>query len=343
MRYTPRPSLGVMWSGAVRRRGCCWRARRAGLERMRVLAAMCGGVDSAVAAARARTPVTRSPASTWRCAEPGSPPLRSAGLLHAGGRQGRPAGGGRDRDPFLRMGYGGAVRRRRGRRLRAEYARGRTPNPCLRCNEKIKFAAVLDRALALDFDAVVTGHHARLEQTAGLRRSADIAKDQSYVLAMLAASSWPGDFPLGDSTKAQVRAEAAARGLAVAAKPDSTTSASSRGDTRGLATGAPRRAARPGRGRRAGAVIGSHDGAYGFTSASAAAWHQRPGRRRPAALRPGRRARELGHGDRRARRVTGRDRDPGRAPGLDRLRPASGSAGLPGAVAGARAGASRPP
>ena len=44
----------------------------------------------------------------------------------------------------------------------AEYAAGRTPNPCLRCNEKIKFAAVLDRALALGFDAVVTGHHARL-------------------------------------------------------------------------------------------------------------------------------------------------------------------------------------
>ena len=46
----------------------------------------------------------------------------------------------------------------------AEYARGNTPNPCLRCNEKIKFAAVLDRAVALGFDAVCTGHHARLEQ-----------------------------------------------------------------------------------------------------------------------------------------------------------------------------------
>src|SRR5207245_2307201 len=66
----------------------------------------------------------------------------------------------------------------------AEYAAGRTPNPCLRCNEKIKFAAVLDRALALGFDAVCTGHHARL--TGGeLRRSVDAAKDQSYVLAVL--------------------------------------------------------------------------------------------------------------------------------------------------------------
>jgi tRNA-specific 2-thiouridylase len=67
----------------------------------------------------------------------------------------------------------------------AEYAAGRTPNPCLRCNEKIKFAAVLDRALALGFDAVVTGHHARLGPDGLLRRSVDLAKDQSYVLAVL--------------------------------------------------------------------------------------------------------------------------------------------------------------
>src|SRR5258706_12129325 len=67
----------------------------------------------------------------------------------------------------------------------AEYAAGRTPNPCVRCNEKIKFAAVLDRALALGFDAVVTGHHARRDDAGRLRRSVDPAKDQSYVLAVL--------------------------------------------------------------------------------------------------------------------------------------------------------------
>ena len=66
----------------------------------------------------------------------------------------------------------------------AEYAAGRTPNPCLRCNEKIKFAAVLDRALALGFDAVCTGHYARVVDGT-LRRAADPAKDQSYVLAVL--------------------------------------------------------------------------------------------------------------------------------------------------------------
>ena len=91
----------------------------------------------------------------------------------------------------------------------AEYARGRTPNPCLRCNEKIKFAAVLDRAVALGFDAVVTGHHARLGPDGLLRRSVDAAKDQSYVLAVLTRAQLSRSmFPLGDSTKAAVRAEA---------------------------------------------------------------------------------------------------------------------------------------
>ena len=102
-----------------------------------------------------------------------------------------------------------------------EYAAGRTPNPCLRCNEKIKFAAVLDKALALGFDAVCTGHYARLFDGV-LRRAADPSKDQSYVLAVLAPHQLAHAlFPLGDSLKSQVREEAAARGLAVAAKPDS--------------------------------------------------------------------------------------------------------------------------
>ena len=85
-----------------------------------------------------------------------------------------------------------------------EYARGNTPNPCLRCNEKIKFAAVLDRAVALGFDAVCTGHHARLTPPAGqasapsLTRSVDAGKDQSYVLAVLTSEQLSrAMFPLG--------------------------------------------------------------------------------------------------------------------------------------------------
>ena len=103
----------------------------------------------------------------------------------------------------------------------AEYESGNTPNPCLRCNEKIKFEAVLDRAIALGFDAVATGHHVR--KTDGrLVRSVDPDKDQSYVLGVLTAEQLEhAMFPLGDCTKEQVRAEAERRGLSVADKPDS--------------------------------------------------------------------------------------------------------------------------
>jgi tRNA-specific 2-thiouridylase len=107
----------------------------------------------------------------------------------------------------------------------SEYAEGRTPNPCLRCNEKIKFAAVLDRALALGFDAVATGHYAVLREGADgveLHRSADAAKDQSYVLGVLDQQQLRHSlFPLGDTPKPLVREEAARRGLLVADKPDS--------------------------------------------------------------------------------------------------------------------------
>jgi tRNA-uridine 2-sulfurtransferase len=148
----------------------------------------------------------------------------------------------------------------------AEYAAGRTPNPCLRCNEKIKFAAVLDRALALGFDAVVTGHHARLVD-GRLMRSVDPGKDQSYVLAVLGPEQLAhAVFPLGDSTKAQVRAEAASRGLAVAEKPDSHDICFiADGDTRGFL--ASRLGTAPGDivDGRTGSVLGRHAGAYGYT------------------------------------------------------------------------------
>jgi tRNA-specific 2-thiouridylase len=107
-----------------------------------------------------------------------------------------------------------------------DHAVGRTPNPCIECNRHLKFDLLVERATALGFDAVATGHHARVvhraDGTRRIGRGRDAAKDQSYVLHMIT-----GDvlrrllFPVGDRTKDEVRAIAAAAGLRTATKPDS--------------------------------------------------------------------------------------------------------------------------
>ncbi len=106
-----------------------------------------------------------------------------------------------------------------------EYRAGRTPNPCMRCNERIKFAAVLDRAIALGFDAVATGHYAQIVDGASgpeLHRAVDPTKDQSYVLGVLTREQLRHTLlPLGGDLKEFVRDEAEQRGLLVARKPDS--------------------------------------------------------------------------------------------------------------------------
>jgi tRNA-uridine 2-sulfurtransferase len=147
----------------------------------------------------------------------------------------------------------------------AEYAAGRTPNPCARCNERVKVAALLDRATRLGFDALATGHYARVED-GRLYRAADAAKDQSYVLYMLGPEQLAHlRLPLGTLTKPKVREIAAAHGLRVAAKPESYDICFiPDGDTAGWLE---RRL-----GRRAGEIVdrdgrvlGRHDGAYRFT------------------------------------------------------------------------------
>ncbi len=140
----------------------------------------------------------------------------------------------------------------------------------MRCNEKIKFAALLERAIELGFDAVCTGHYATLidgDRGLELHRASDNAKDQSYVLGVLTAEQLAHTyFPLGTTpSKAIVRAEAEARGLSVAQKPDSHDICFiPDGDTRGwlaekvgTATGEIV--------DRSGEVVGSHEGAHAFT------------------------------------------------------------------------------
>jgi len=105
------------------------------------------------------------------------------------------------------------------------YASGRTPNPCVECNRSIKFGRLFDRANALGFDFLATGHHARVLQRREkyeLARGADGAKDQSYVLYMLGQRELARSrFPVGDLLKADVRAHAARLGLRTADKPES--------------------------------------------------------------------------------------------------------------------------
>ena len=108
----------------------------------------------------------------------------------------------------------------------AAHAAGRTPNPCVECNRHLKFGRLLHRAEQLGFDAVATGHHARLGHGAGgrarLYRGADRAKDQSYVLHVVGTDELARClFPVGDLTKAEVRERAHALGLRTADKPDS--------------------------------------------------------------------------------------------------------------------------
>jgi tRNA-uridine 2-sulfurtransferase len=104
------------------------------------------------------------------------------------------------------------------------YASGRTPNPCIRCNQFIKFDALLVKARQLGAQYVATGHYARIEhgQPNRLRKAADSAKDQSYVLYVMSQDRLGAAMmPLGDFTKASTRQVAAELGLSVANKPES--------------------------------------------------------------------------------------------------------------------------
>ena len=150
------------------------------------------------------------------------------------------------------------------------YADGRTPNPCVECNRSIKFGRLLERADALGFAAVATGHHARVRRDDHgrwqLRRGLDAAKDQSYVLNMLGQRELGRALlPVGELTKAQVREHAAGLGLRTAAKAESMDVCFiTRGGREEFVTA--RAGARPGDVVDGdGAVIGAHDGVTGFT------------------------------------------------------------------------------
>ena len=239
---------------------------------MKILAAMSGGVDSAVAAARAveaghevvgvhlalsRMPGTLRTGSRGCCTvEDSMDAQRAANKIGI---------------PFYVWDFSERFKQDVVDDFIAEYSAGRTPNPCMRCNERIKFAALLEKAIALGFDALCTGHYASVEKDAEgnleLHRSFAMAKDQSYVLGVLTEEQLKHSyFPIGKAANKQdIRKEAKDRGLSVANKPDSYDICFiPEGETRdwlsdkielrsGLIVDSE------------GAELGTHDGALGYT------------------------------------------------------------------------------
>lgn len=235
---------------------------------MRIIAAMSGGVDSALAAALAveaghdvtgvhmalsRSPKTLRTGSRGCCSVEDAFDARRV-CDHIG-------------IPFYIWDFSEEFEKTVVQDFLTEYQAGRTPNPCLTCNQKIKFAALMDRALALGFDGVATGHYAQVTDEGKLVRSADMLKDQSYVLAVLTPHQVQHSlFPLGGMTKDVVRVEAAKRGFAVADKPDSYDLCFiPDGDTRGYLN--EKLGSAPGSVVDAdtGETVGEHDGYFGYT------------------------------------------------------------------------------
>lgn len=199
----------------------------------RVIVAMSGGVDSAVAAAllvQAGHEVTgvhlkladihhdaQVPGQGCCTLDDAQDARRTAQILDV---------------PFYVWDLQDAFSERVERPFAAAYAAGATPNPCITCNEQVKYGALLERATALGFDALATGHHARLTRHAApidtpgpgveLRRAVDRAKDQSYVLYMATPAQLARTLlPVGEMAKPAIRALARELGLRVADKPDS--------------------------------------------------------------------------------------------------------------------------
>ena len=265
---------------------------------MRVLAAMSGGVDSAVAAALAVDAGHDVTGVHMALSRNPQPAHRSRGCCTGRGRLDARRAADLLGIPFYVWDLSERFLEDVVDDFLAEYSAGRTPNPCLRCNEKIKFAALLDR-----------GHRARLRRggppgtTPGCdrRRAAsctapvDMAKDQSYVLAVLTPEQLAHSmFPLGDTCQGRgPRRRPRGAGSRSPQKPDSHDICFiPDGDTHGYlveklgaaATGSGRR-------RRTGEVLGEHDGPSRFTIGQRKGLRiGTPGRRRPAALRARHRA-----------------------------------------------------
>ncbi|MGZ4291552.1 MAG: tRNA 2-thiouridine(34) synthase MnmA [Gaiellaceae bacterium] len=242
-------------------------AVRAAADPARVAVAMSGGVDSAVALLRSGPQAVGVTLRLWldpagpdaerACCSP-SAVVAARELCHS---LGLPHVTLDLREEFRRAVVGPFVR---------GYARGETPNPCIRCNGGFRFAELLAFARRVGAARLATGHYARIVERDGrllLARGADDTKDQSYMLARLDPRRLDRiAFPLGGQSKDETRAEAAAAGLAVARRAESQEACFLAGDDYRAFLGRQGLARSPGPlVDTAGREVGTHDGFWRFT------------------------------------------------------------------------------
>ena len=238
---------------------------------MRALVAMSGGVDSSVAAALmldAGYEVVGVTLKQWEGADGQMPVAGCCTLSDAEDARRVAAQLG---IPYYVLDYVDEFTEAVVEPFARDYLDGLTPNPCIECNRKVRFRALLDRTDELGCDVLVTGHHARIEEHEGihrLRMAVDGTKDQSYVLHMLDQGALARvRLPVGEMTKSDVRQRAKDLGLRTASKPDSqdicfVTS----GDYRDFLRGHVEGVSDPGDVVDTdGTVVGRHDGTASFT------------------------------------------------------------------------------
>lgn len=240
--------------------------------KMKVAVGLSGGVDSSVAAALLKENGYEVIGLFMKLWEGDGNP---AGGEHGGCS----AGGAADREiarsvaeqlaiPFYAVDLAGEYRAAVLDYCKREYLAGRTPNPCIRCNQQVKFGALITRARqsGIEFDLFATGHYARVDYCKEkkrflLKKGRDVRKDQSYWLAFLGQRQLGMTlFPLGDEVKTEVRAKAQGLGLSTCDKPDSQDFFA--GDYKKLIDVPPR----PGPiVDQSGSVLGSHNGIWSYT------------------------------------------------------------------------------
>ena len=237
---------------------------------MRALVAMSGGVDSSVAAAlmlEAGHDVVGVTLKQWQGAD-GSMPTSGCCTV-ADAEDARRVAAQLD-VPYYVLDHVADFRERVVEPFGAAYLAGKTPNPCIDCNRRVRFHTLLERTEALGCDFLVTGHYARVREEEGrfkLLKGKDATKDQSYVLHMLGQAELAKvQLPIGEFTKPEVRAQAERLGLRTATKPDSQDICFVKDDYRTFLRENFSDVAKPGRlVDTAGEVLGEHTGTVDFT------------------------------------------------------------------------------